>query len=88
MLKLAKIRQLKWRWGGRVARRNDNRLIEGLTEWHEWQPRKRKGRDKEMGRWGIILQLSWKRKDEDMCTWKEREEGYTFNILDEHYDLI
>ena len=70
-----KVRESKWRWAGHVARLQDNRWTNRLTEW---QPRMGKKRKEEEGRredWRDDLTsymgtAAWTRTARDRREWK------------------
>jgi len=81
---LTKIKQLKWRWAGHVARRNDNRWTKRLLEWQPRTGKRRRGRQKRRWRDDIttFVGATWARLAVDRIAWKEREEGYIQQWID------
>ena len=41
---IEKIKEMKWRWAGHLARKQDNRWTKRLTEWQPRPGRRRNGR--------------------------------------------
>ena len=73
-----KVRSLKWRWAGHVARRNDNRWTSAVLNWI---PRDvKRPRRRPMDRWNrdIIkyLGVTWQREAQDRENWKVLGEAY------------
>ena len=82
---IVKIRKMKWKWAGHIARLNDNRWTKRLTEWQPRTGKRRRGRQKR--RWRDEIEAyqgeTWSRTAQDRSCWKMFAEGYSQQRLSE-----
>ena len=76
---LVKIKEMKWKWAGHIARIKDNRWTKRLTEWQPRIGRRRRGRQKR--RWRDEIEAghgkTWTRTAQDRTRWKMLKEGFS-----------
>ena len=80
---IEKIKEMKWRWAGHIARQKDNRWTIKTTEWQPRTGKRRRGRQKQ--RWRDELTeyrgTTWTREAQDRHRWKMLKEGFSLQRL-------
>ena len=73
-----KIRTLKWRWAGHVARMQENRWINVITSWYPRDGTRKRGRQETRWRDDIVKAAcaTWERTALDRQRWKTLEEAF------------
>lgn len=68
----------KWKWAGHVARLQDNRWTQRITEWQPRNGKRSRGRQTQRWRDDIVRWkgITWGRDARERERWKDSEEGY------------
>ena len=81
---IQKIKEVKWRWAGHVARLNDNRWTKRITDWQPRAGKRKQGRQKTRWRDDLTSYLgtTWTRQAMNRRKWKDHEEDYIRRWMD------
>ena len=68
----------KWKWAGHVARTNDNRWTQRVTEWQPREGRKTRGRQRRRWRADLVQLkgVTWRHDAQNRQRWRSDVEGY------------
>ncbi len=81
---IIRVKSLKWKWAGHIARRTDGRWTRNLTKWKPPNGKRRRGRPKR--RWvDEIIDMAgqkWRKKAKDRERWKMLGEAYIQQWID------
>ena len=76
------IGKMKWRWGGHIMGRNDERWTKRITDWHPRTGKRKRGRPPL--RWEDDLskfKSTWRNDAQYRDYWKGKEKYFSYTIL-------